>query len=80
MRADMTAAYFDYETTGKLATAIERGEAPPATATRMFNGRRVPVWARAECDLFIQRRHDANFVVPTACNDNNASFNAAELI
>ena len=69
MRADMTAAYFDLETTGKLVEAIGRGEAPTPGASRIRNGRRVPVWARARCDDFIRRRHDlASDLV--AANDN----------
>jgi hypothetical protein len=70
MRADMIAGYFDIKTTGKLMEAIQRGEAPPSTATRMHNGRRVPVWSRAACDAFIQQRHGlAHDLV--AANDNS---------
>jgi hypothetical protein len=66
MRADLTAAFLDYPTTGKLIAAIRRGEAPPPTATRLFNGRKVPVWSRAACEVFVARRHDLS--------DNGASF------
>jgi hypothetical protein len=72
----MAAAYFDQETTGKLAAAIKRGEAPPSTASRKFNGRHVPVWSRAECDGFIQRRHD--LVSPPAHSNDN--FNPMEFV
>jgi hypothetical protein len=75
MRADMAAAYLDYETTGKLSAGIERSEAPTASATRTFNGRRVPVWSRAVCDAFIPtdvkelairlHSHDAGRLVST---------------
>jgi hypothetical protein len=58
MRADLTAGFFDFETTGKLMAAIRRGEAPVPTATRLFNGRQVPVWSRVACDAFIARRHE----------------------
>jgi hypothetical protein len=80
MRADVVAAYLDYETTGKLFAAIQRGEAPPPTATRLFNSRRIPVWSRAECDKFIDRRHCAKAMTLIANNDNEPTFNAAELI
>jgi hypothetical protein len=78
MRSDMVAAYLDIATTGKLWESIQRGEAPRPTATRLFSGRRVPVWSRAECDAFIQRRHESRFPVPIPDNDN--AINAAELI
>jgi hypothetical protein len=80
MRADMAAAYLDYETTGKLSAAIERSEAPRCSVTRIYNGRRVPVWSRAACDAFIQRRHDLSSTTPPAANDNELVFNAAEFV
>jgi hypothetical protein len=43
MRADMTAAYLDFATSGKLQAAIARGEAPPPSAMRSFDRRRVPI-------------------------------------
>jgi hypothetical protein len=78
MRADMVAAYLDLETTGKLLAAVARSEAPRPTATRLFNGRRIPVWARVECDTFIERRHGVSAI--NAANDNDPTFNAAELL
>lgn len=80
MRADMAAAYFDHTTTGKLSAAIQRGEAPQPTAMRIFNGRRVPVWSRAGCDAFIQRRHGLGLDTMPAANDNEPQFNAAEFV
>jgi hypothetical protein len=58
MRAEQTAAYFDFDTTGKLFQAITRGEAPRPTSTRMHGGKKVPVWARVVCEEFISNRHD----------------------
>jgi hypothetical protein len=58
MRADQTAAFFDFDTTGKLFQAIARGEAPRPTSTRMHRGKKAPVWARVVCEEFISERHD----------------------
>ena len=58
MRADMTAAFLDFETTGQLLAAILRKEAPRPTVTRLRNGRRVPVWARDAVVNFIAKRHE----------------------
>jgi hypothetical protein len=69
MRADMAAAYLDHATTGKLLAAIGRDEAPFPTATRTFNRRCVPIWSRASCDSFIERRHDLGHN-PAPANDN----------
>jgi hypothetical protein len=77
MKANATAAYLDYETTGALTAAIKRGEAPPATATRIYNGRRIGVWSREACDAFIRRRHGLHLDTMLAANDN---FNAAEFV
>jgi hypothetical protein len=76
MRADMTAAYFDHATTGLVLAAIRRGEAPPSTATRLFNRRRVRVWSRMECDAFLHRRHYAG----PAVNDNDPAFDPSEFM
>jgi hypothetical protein len=58
MPSDMVAAFFGHETTGKLLKAIERGEAPRPTATRLREKRRhEPVWARDACLKFIADRH-----------------------
>jgi len=77
MRADLVAAYLDHPTTGKLITAIQRGEAPQASATRLFNSRRVPVWSRVGCDIFIARRHDLDYDI--AVNDNRPIQTNVEL-
>jgi len=58
MRADMTAAYLDYATTGELYRAIQRGEAPRPSSTRLRNGRREPVWALEICRAHVARRHE----------------------
>lgn len=58
MRADLAAAFLDFETTGKLFAAIMRGEAPRPTATRVRNGRREPVWSHEALRRHIARRHD----------------------
>ena len=78
MRADMTAAYLDIATTGKLVEAIRRGEAPPPTAARKHSGRKVPVWARAACDDFVRRRHDLSCNL-VAANDNQPVLSEVEL-
>lgn len=58
MRADMAAAFLDYETTGRLQQAILRNEAPRPTASRLRDGRRVPVWALDACRKFVANRHE----------------------
>ena len=73
MLIDMAAGYLDFSTTGKLIAAIRRGESPGPTATRLLNGRRIPVWSRAACDAFLQRRHDLAFDVIPA-NDNRRTM------
>src|SRR5438045_4107358 len=78
MRADMAAAYIDYETTGQLWKAIQRGEAPPPSATRVFSGRSVPVWLRAEIEAFMLSRH--NVASAVQANNNDASFDAARYV
>lgn len=57
MRADMAAAFLDYETTGQLSAAVLRGEAPRPTWTRLRNGRREPVWARDALEAHVANRH-----------------------
>jgi hypothetical protein len=76
MRADMVAAYLDYQTSGKMMAGISRGEVPPPTATRIFNGRRISVWARAACDAFVQRRH---VLAHDAASNDNAPVREVEL-
>jgi hypothetical protein len=58
MRADLTANFFDFDTTGQLIAAIGRGEAPLPTATRTHNGKKIPVWSLIVCEEFIARRHE----------------------
>jgi len=67
MRADVVAAFLDYETTGKLSAAITRGEAPRPTATRLGDkGRREPVWSYEGCCRFIANRHGFDSSASTA--------------
>ncbi len=68
MRADMAAALLDYETTGKLMQAILRNEAPRATATRLRDGKRVPVWHLDACRKFLDNRHQIRSDAPIAAN------------
>jgi hypothetical protein len=56
--AEMAAALLGFETTGKLYKAIARNEAPRPTATRLRDGRRVPVWALDACRKFVANRHE----------------------
>jgi len=58
MRADMAAAFLDFETTGQLLAANMRGEAPRPTVTRLRNGRQVPLWARDAIMAHLARRHE----------------------
>jgi hypothetical protein len=55
MRADMTAAFLDFEDTKALAAAVTRGEAPPPSAMRGAGRAREPVWNRAALDRFLAR-------------------------
>ena len=58
MRADMVAAYLDYETTGQLYAAVLRGEAPRPTGERLRNGRREPTWAFDALKTHVANRHE----------------------
>jgi hypothetical protein len=58
MRADLAAAFLDYSTTGEFYKAIQRGEAPGPTATRIRSGKREPVWALDMCRAHVARRHE----------------------
>jgi hypothetical protein len=60
MRADVTAAYLDYATTGELWKAIGRGEAPRPSSTRLRNGKREPIWALDICRSYVARRNGIN--------------------
>jgi hypothetical protein len=66
MRADMAAAFFDFETTGKFTKAILRNEAPRPTASRLRDGKRVPVWSTEACLRFIANRHGIDSDASTA--------------
>jgi hypothetical protein len=57
MRADMAAAFLNFETTGELHRAIIRGEAPRPTATELRGGRREPLWSLDALRADIARRH-----------------------
>lgn len=58
MRADVVAAFLDYDTTRELWKAIARNEAPRPTAYRVRGKRREPVWAYEICRAFVARRHE----------------------
>jgi len=58
MRADMAAAFLDFETSGELFRAIVRGEAPRPTASRSRKGRREPLWSIDVLRAHVARRHD----------------------
>ena len=77
MRADMASAFFDMPSTFVLAAAIQRNEAPAASAWRIHNGRRVPVWCREVCERFVEHRHGLSATPPA--NDNRRPQNPVEL-
>jgi hypothetical protein len=52
MRADMVAAFLDFENTADLAAAVKRGEAPPPSALRKKGGKHEPVWSRIYLERF----------------------------
>jgi hypothetical protein len=52
MRADMVAAFFDFENTAELVAAVKRGEAPPPSAIRKKGKDAEPVWSRAHLEDF----------------------------
>lgn len=52
MRADMAAAYLDFEDTGELTRALGRGDAPPPAGFRGTGRLRQPVWSKATMDHF----------------------------
>ena len=52
MRADMVAAFLDFENTAELVAAVKRGEAPPPSAMRKKGAKTEPVWSRASLEHF----------------------------
>jgi hypothetical protein len=52
MRADMVAAFFDFENTAELVAAVKRGEAPLPSAIRKRGKNTEPVWSRAHLECF----------------------------
>jgi len=52
MRADMVAAFLDFESTADLAAAVKRGEAPPPSALRKKGDKFEPVWSRIYLERF----------------------------
>jgi hypothetical protein len=74
MRADQTAAFFDFDTTRKLFEAIGRGEAPRPTSSRVQKGKRVPIWARIVCEEFISRRHDLTEEAASSMHSQEVEF------
>lgn len=59
MRADMAAAFFDFEDTAALYRAMARGEAPKPSEVRHRGQAREPVWSVEACRKFIARRDEA---------------------
>ena len=53
MRADMAAAFLDFENTAEFVTAVKRGEAPPPSAYRGKGRNREPVWSRTHLEQFV---------------------------
>ena len=52
MRADMVAAFLDFENTAELVAAVKRGEAPAPSAIRKRGKDAEPVWSRAHLEHF----------------------------
>jgi hypothetical protein len=52
MRADMVAAFLDFENTAELVAAVKSGEAPPPSAIRKRGKDIEPVWSRAHLEHF----------------------------
>jgi hypothetical protein len=57
MRADMTAALLDFETTRRLCKEIAAGTAPRPTAVRGTGTALEVVWFRDAVTAFVARRH-----------------------
>jgi hypothetical protein len=58
MRAEVAAAFLDYDTTGQLHAAVLRGDAPRPTGERLRNGRREPTWALDNLKAHVANRHE----------------------
>ncbi len=69
MRADMAAAFLDFETSGQLFKAILKGEAPGPSSTRLRDGRREPVWALDVLRSHIANRHEISSDVVSGDDD-----------
>jgi|SRR5215469_17889863 len=52
MRADMAAAFLDFNNTDELVSAVKRGEAPPPSACRKRGKSSEPVWSRVQLERF----------------------------
>jgi hypothetical protein len=57
MRADVAAAFLDFETTGQMFKAMLRNEAPRPTSSRMRDGRREPLWSLDALRAYVAHRH-----------------------
>jgi hypothetical protein len=52
MRADMVAAFLDFENTAELVMAVKRGQVPPPSARRKTGNKSEPVWSRIHLECF----------------------------
>jgi hypothetical protein len=57
MRADMAAAFLDYDTSGQFLQAVLQGDAPRPSSERSQAGRREPMWALDVLQAHIANRH-----------------------
>lgn len=73
MRAEVAAAFFDFDDVGSFLRAIARGEAPRPSDTRYGgSGRpREPLWSLELCRQFIALRHRLD---PKGDDDNLAAL------
>jgi hypothetical protein len=73
MRADMVAAFLDFENTAELAAAVRRGEAPLPSALRKKGDKSEPIWSR----IYLERFSAPSLVAPA---DETESENLETLL
>jgi hypothetical protein len=69
MRADMAAAFLDYESTRDFICAVKCGEAPLPTTVRGKARSREPIWSRAELERFVAQSDQTGQTQGTPAED-----------